>query len=222
MLGRVGVSKILGRSPALFGAHFEQSTFSLGSHKGHQTGVLVGLFECSRVQGDRHVNQIGKFRGDIVLEFGEVESRSEVFSVQSLLIGSFGIGSRVNTAGVLGHVTNDLSIDKGSADNGHLIGGQCTGLIGADDRGGSHGFTTSEDTDQQILLCHSLGGESQSEGNGKRQTFGHSHDNQCDGNDQNFDEVLTLFVTGSVRLGLKLDEESDHEGEEELRRCQHR
>lgn len=131
---RVGISQVLGGSPSLFRTHFQQGRFRLGTDERNLARFLVGLFECGRVQGDRHVNQVGEFVRDVVLEIGKVEGRSHVISDESFLVGGFIAGSGVNSSRVLGNVSNDLSIDERGADNGHVVGGQGTGFVGANNR----------------------------------------------------------------------------------------
>lgn len=216
MRRRVGITQVLGGSPSLFGTQFQQGTFSLGTDERYLARFLVSLFEGSRVQGDRHVDQVGEFVRDVILEIGEVQGRSHVISCESFLVGGFITGRSVDSSWVLGNVSNDLSVDKRGADDGHVVGGQSTGLVGANNRSRSHGFTTGEHSDQQVLFCHSLGSKGQGESDGERKTFGDGDDNQGNGNNQDLDETLTLFVGSPSGLGLELNQESNHQGEEKL------
>lgn len=67
------------------------------------------------------------------------------------------------------------------AANGHLVGGESTGLVGADDRGATKGFDGGQRADDGVLLGHAAGAESEASGDDSGQTFGNGSDGQGDG-----------------------------------------
>ena len=54
----------------------------------------------------------------------------------------------------------------GDADlaNGHLVGGQCAGLVGADDRGATEGLNRGQRAHNGVLLGHTTSSQSQASG----------------------------------------------------------
>jgi len=52
---------------------------------------------------------------------------------------------------------------------------------------------------EEILLSHPFRGESESEGNGKGETFGYSNDNQGDRDDQDLCEGDTILVRSTMK-----------------------
>lgn len=43
----------------------------------------------------------------------------------------------------------------------HLVGGECAGLVGADDRGAAQGFHRGQASDNGVLLGHTAGTKSE-------------------------------------------------------------
>ena len=68
-----------------------------------------------------------------------------------------------------------------SADR-HLIGGESTRLIGANDRCAAQSLDRRQRSDNGVLLCHASGAQSQAGGDDGRQTFGNSSHGQSDSN----------------------------------------
>jgi len=67
-------------------------------------------------------------------------------------------------------------------------------LICADDCSGSHGLARSENTDEQVLLCHSPGSEGESQRDSQWQTLRNSDYDDSDSDDKDLDEALRLVV----------------------------
>uniref|UniRef100_A0A182WLP1 Uncharacterized protein n=1 Tax=Anopheles minimus TaxID=112268 RepID=A0A182WLP1_9DIPT len=65
--------------------------------------------------------------------------------------------------------------------DGHLVGGQRTGLIRADDRGTTQGFDGRQRADNSVLLGHTAGTQGQTGGDDSGQTLRNGSDGQCDG-----------------------------------------
>ena len=207
--------------PSDLSAEQEHGSFSLGSDDTDLAGFLVGFLKGGRVDAERLVQELLHLGGTDLVQLGEVKGKvgsagSGVFHLGDtvLVLDLVGIGP----PGILFQSSDTLGGDtERHGDDLHLVQGEGTGLVGADDIGSTSGLTRSQDTDEQVFLSHSLGGESQSEGDGKGETFGNGDDNQGDGDDQDRDESLTLIVGGSVGVLLELDAETDKEGEEEGR-----
>lgn len=94
--------------------------------------------------------------------------------------------------------------------------GEGSGFISTDDGSVGHGLTGSEETDEEVLLGHSLGGEGESERDGQRETLRDGDNNDGDRNDENVDEGLSLLSSSpNGDTGAELSEESDEERGEE-------
>uniref|UniRef100_A0A2M3YY06 Uncharacterized protein n=1 Tax=Anopheles braziliensis TaxID=58242 RepID=A0A2M3YY06_9DIPT len=78
-------------------------------------------------------------------------------------------------------VTIDLVEDEHTRD-GHLVGGQRTGLIRADDRGTTQGFDGRQRAHDGVLLGHTARTQSQTGGDDSGQTLRDGSDGQSDGN----------------------------------------
>ena len=74
--------------------------------------------------------------------------------------------------------------------NGHHVGGQGTGLVGADDGGAAQGLDGGQGSDDSVLLGHPAGAQSQASGDDSGQTFGDSGDSQSDGDLEVVDSSL--------------------------------
>lgn len=135
----------------------------------------------------------------------------------------------VRASGVLGETVGELKVDSdGASDDRHLVLGERTGLVGADDGSVGHGLAGAEDADEEVLLGHATGGESEGESDGERKscvqsrlavvwrirrderTFGNGDNDDGDGDDEDLDEVLRLLVRGPVGVGAERDKELDH------------
>jgi hypothetical protein len=79
--------------------------------------------------------------------------------------------------------------DEQSAD-GHLVGGQCSGLVRADDGGATKGLHRGQRADNSVLLGHTAGAESQASGDDGGQTLGNGGDGESDGNLEVVDGTL--------------------------------
>jgi hypothetical protein len=90
---------------------------------------------------------------------------------------------------------------NGSSDDGHDVLGKRSGLVGADDGRVGHGLAGSEDSDEQVLLRHSLGRKSERKGDGERKTLGNGDDDDGDG-----DATVGIGKESSVRCVDELAE----------------
>uniref|UniRef100_A0AAG5DA10 Uncharacterized protein n=1 Tax=Anopheles atroparvus TaxID=41427 RepID=A0AAG5DA10_ANOAO len=79
--------------------------------------------------------------------------------------------------------------------DGHLVGGQRTGLIRADDRGTAEGFDGRQRAHDGVLLGHTARTESQTGGDDSRQTLRDGSDGQRDGDLEVVDGTLDPRAT---------------------------
>ena len=63
----------------------------------------------------------------------------------------------------------------------HLIGGESSGLIRADNRGATKGLDRGQRAHDGVFLGHAVGAQGKAGGNDGRKTFGDSSDGEGDG-----------------------------------------
>ena len=81
-------------------------------------------------------------------------------------------------------------VNNEHAADGHLIGGQCTGFVGADDRGATQGFHRRQRAHNGVLLGHATSTQSQASGNYGGETFRDGSHSQGNGNLEIVDGTL--------------------------------
>ena len=64
--------------------------------------------------------------------------------------------------------------------NHHVVLGQRTGLVGANDRRGAERLDRGQVTDEDVALCHALGGQHERQGQRREQPFRHHGDDDAD------------------------------------------
>lgn len=72
----------------------------------------------------------------------------------------------------------------------HLVGGECAGLVGADDGGTAKGFHRGQGADDGVLLGHAAGSQGQAGGDDGRQTLRDSSHSQSNGDLEVVDGTL--------------------------------
>ena len=72
----------------------------------------------------------------------------------------------------------------------HLVGGESTGLVGANDTAASESLDGGQATNDGVLLGHSLGSECQTGGDDNRETFGNGGNTERDGDLEVVDGAL--------------------------------
>lgn len=139
-------------------------------------------------------------RGSKVLDNLAVEGDVTLGGVCCALNGKFGqVGS--------GFVEIDDLVDA------HLVGGERTSLIGADDAAASQGFDRRQATHNSILSRHLTGTQSKTSGDDNRKTLGNGSHTQGDGNLEVVDSTLgPAAMTGVVEVGNvdQPDEDADN------------
>ena len=95
----------------------------------------------------------------------------------------------------------DFVHDEHAAD-GHLVGGECAGFVGADDRGATQGFDGGQRADDGVLLGHTAGTQSQAGGDDSGETFRDGSHSQSDGDFEVVDSALNpgATVSGIVKV----------------------
>ena len=97
---------------------------------------------------------------------------------------------------------------------------QCPGLVGADDRDGAHRLAGVHLTHQVVGLEHAAHVQCQAEGDAHGQSFGHGHDNQCDGHHEvfqydvgNVKPLVPVRHLVCLQVGVEVFRGEDDEGE---------
>lgn len=90
-------------------------------------------------------------------------------------------------------------VEHEHAADGHLVGGQGTGLVGADDGGATQGLDGGQGAHNSVLLGHAAGTQSQASGNDGGQTLGDGGDGQGDGDLEVVDGTLGAKDGTTVR-----------------------
>ena len=72
-------------------------------------------------------------------------------------------------------------LDGEHFDAGHLVGGESTGFVGADDRGTTQSLDRGQGSDDGVLLGHAVRAQGQTGGDDSWETFGNGGDGQGDG-----------------------------------------
>lgn len=155
----------------------------------------------------------------------EVEFRLlSVASHDSTLRGEGSAFDAVLLDGAVGIKHKELSKDTVSRDqakelrtthfgHAHLVGGQCTRLVRADDVGAAQGLDTWQVANDSVAFGHFLGSKGKACGDDGGETFRDSSDGECDGNleviNRSFQSSAMRRV-GEVTVVNNPDEDADH------------
>ena len=94
----------------------------------------------------------------------------------------------------------------------HAVLGQRTRLVGADHRGGAHGLAGVHLAHQVVGLQHAAHAQRQAEGDTHRETFGHRHHDEGDGNHDGVQQVSRKVhpLKGLTVAKHEIHQESEH------------
>lgn len=224
--------------PSLADSEREEGGLGLGADESSLGAVLVGSLEGGRVDGDRVIEKLAEAGRDVLVDVGHVgreveatlagRSGLELLLLRVDLLG-VAVVVGVGTGGVLGEAVGELEVDTdGAGDDRHLVLGEGSGLVGADDGSVGHGLASAENTDEEGGLGHATSSESEGESDGEGKsyeaerdvsaalvpasrrslTFGDSDNNNGDRDNENLDEVLSLLIGSAVGVASEVDEEA--------------
>lgn len=155
---------------------------------------LEGLFELVEIDGGviaHDANGADFLKG---VKFGRLDFLSLEEDLADWFVGGAGDFELVEGA----VVTFDLFEDEHAGD-GHLVGGQCAGLVGADDGGATQSFDGGQGPDNGILLGHTTGTQGETSGDDSGQTF---WDGGYGESDSNFEVVDGTLDPGATVSGV--------------------
>lgn len=162
---------------------------------GSFTDLLEGLFELVEIDGRvvAHHADGSNFVKSVVVTATDLAAVHRHFS--DGLVGRSADFELVEewSAIVINFVDNEHAADR------HLIGGECSSFIGADDRGATQSLDRGQRADNGVLLGHTAGAQSQAGGDDGRKTFRDGGHSQGDGD---FEVVDSAFNPGSTVSGI--------------------